>query len=375
MAEALCPVILAIAFCVALLLWFSTRSLEPSEYGLEYNWWSATVRDNNGVAFTAGRYFPGPTKTFIKFPAMVETIQFTNEYTSDDGLTKPAIWSRTSDGLAVELECSMQYQLMPTNISKLYEQLGTFEEAQGIFAKLAMSLIMTEATHYTAHQFFANRTTIQPLIEEELRVVFQNRLYASLQFFQLQKIILPREFEDAIRNTTLTLQQIQIAQAQRAKNEVEWSTILNRTKSSVGVRINNAKAKAVETELDGQAKGQRLLLQAQADAAAILVKARATANATQIQREADTASVLAAYRAEAATLRLQSLTHFNATNTSYYLQALSYRGMMDAFDGSQDRFLEFMKVQALQNVSWKGLSVSLPNGSDPLSFMGLASAS
>jgi len=314
------------------------------------------------------------TKKFIIFPAMVEMIQFTNEYTGDGGYSQPAIISRTSDGLAVELECSMQYQLMPTNISALYQQLGTFEDAQSLFAQLARSLIMTEATHYSAHQFFANRTTIQPLIEEKLRLVFKDKLYAFLQFFQLQNIVLPRPFEDAIRNTTLTLQQISISEAQRSRKAVEWETELLKMKQHVSVRLNQAKAQAVEIELAGQALGQRLLLQAQSDASAIQVKAGATANATVIQREADAASVLAARRAEAATVRLQSQTYFNATNVSYYLQALSYQGMMNAV-GSEDRFLELMKVQALQNVSWKGMTVSVPKGSDPLSFMGLASAS
>merc|ERR1712032_1572644 len=111
-----------------------------------------------------------------------------------------------------------------------------------------------------------------------------------------------------------------------------------------------------------------------ADADAIMVKARATANATAIQRQADSMSVLAARRAQAGTVRLQSQTYFNATNVSYYLQAVSYEGMMEAV-GSEDRFLELMKVHALQNVSWKGVTVSVPKGSDPLSFMGLGSSS
>jgi len=272
----------------------------------------------------------------------------------------------------VKLECSLQYQLLPTNISRLYEQLGEFNDAQSFYSQLAKSLVMTEATKYSAHQFFANRTTIQPLMEMELRKVFRDRLFAALQFFQLQNIILPHEFEDAIRNTTLTLQEAVIAQAQRNRQAVEWETELLKMEQHVSVRLNEAKATAAEIELVGQAKGQRILLQAQADAAAILVKARATANATAIQRQADSASVLASRRAEAATVKLQSQTYFNATNVSYYLQAVSYQGMKEAV-GSEDRFLELMKVQALQNVSWKGMTISVPKGSDPLAYMGLAS--
>jgi len=364
----LCGIIVLV---VIVWVFFGFHSLEPSEYGLEYDWWWSTVTDNNGIAFTAGRFWLGVTKRFITFPAMIETIQFTDEY-NDEGLINPSIWSRTSDGLAVKLECSLQYQLLPTNISKLYEQLGEFNDAQSFYSQLAKSLVMTEATKYSAHQFFANRTTIQPLMEMELRKVFRDRLFAALQFFQLQNIILPHEFEDAIRNTTLTLQEAVIASAQRNRQAVEWETELLKMEQHVSVRLNEAKATAAEIELVGQAKGQRIMLQAQADAAAIRVKARATANATAIQRQADSASVLASRRAEAATVKLQSQTYFNATNVSYYLQAVSYQGMKEAV-GSEDRFLELMKVQALQNVSWKGMTISVPKGSDPLAYMGLAS--
>jgi len=371
MAAAIFTIVAFVVGLIVFWIYFGMNSLEPSDYGLEYDWWWSRVNDNNGMAYTSGRYWLGVTKRFIKFPAMVETVQFTDEY-ADEGLIGPAIWSRTSDGLAVKLECSLQYQLLPTNISRLYEQLGEFNDAQSFYSQLAKSLVMTEATKYSAHQFFANRTTIQPLMEMELRKVFRDRLFAALQFFQLQNIILPHEFEDAIRNTTLTLQEAVIAQAQRNRQAVEWETELLKMEQHVSVRLNEAKATAAEIELVGQAKGQRILLQAQADAAAILVKARATANATAIQRQADSASVLASRRAEAATVKLQSQTYFNATNVSYYLQAVSYQGMKEAV-GSEDRFLELMKVQALQNVSWKGMTISVPKGSDPLAYMGLAS--
>lgn len=329
------------------------------------------MRDNAGVAYTAGRYILSPTKRFIKFPAMVETVQFTDEY-GVHGLSRPAIWSRTADGLAVELECSLQYQVMAKDVLEMYHVLGTFDDAEKYIVQVAQSLIMTEATHYTAHEFFANRTTIAPLIEKELREIFDEQLYAYVQFFQLQKIILPPEFEEAIRNTTLTTQQIAIVEAVRNRRLVEWETELLKMQQHVDVRINEAKAQAKEIELAGQAKGQRIILAAKGDAAAILVKAGATANATRIQKHADAQSILASKATEAATIRLQSQTTFNSTNLSYYLQASSYAAIEEAV-GSEERFLELMKVQALQNVSWKKMTVNLAKESDPLAFMGLAS--
>merc|ERR1712137_209339 len=97
------------------------------------------------------------------------------------------------------------------------------------------------------------------------------------------------------------LQEVAIAKASRNRKAVEWETELLKMEQHVSVRLNQASAVAAEVELVGQAKGQRILLQAQADADAIMVKARATANATAIQRQADSMSVLAARRAQAGT--------------------------------------------------------------------------
>merc|ERR1712050_677581 len=105
----------------------------------------------------------------------------------------------------------------------------------------------------------------------------------------------------------------------------------------------------------------------------ILVKARAQANATAIQREADAQAIVAAKRTEAGTIRLQSMTAYNATKLAYILAAKSYAAIKEAA-GSEEAFLDIMKVRALQNVSWKKMSVNVGKGTDPLSFMGLAPA-
>merc|ERR1719343_1381685 len=198
--------------------------------------------------------------------------------------------------------------------------------------------------HYRAHQFFANRTSIAPLMEAELRKMFSDKLFAYLQFFQLQKIGLPTEFEDAIKNTTMTTQHIGIVEALRNRYAIEWETELLKMKQHVAVRTNEARALATEIDLAGQAKGQRIILQAEGDAAAIKVKGSATANATLIQRLADAEAVQATKRTEAETIRLQSTTQFNSANLSYYLQATAYAGMLAAV-GTEERFLEAATIR------------------------------
>ena len=39
---------------------------------------------------------------------------------------------------------------MPASVSALYHTLGTWDQAEAYMANIAQSIIMTEATHYTA---------------------------------------------------------------------------------------------------------------------------------------------------------------------------------------------------------------------------------
>jgi len=59
--------------------------------------------------YDGGLYFLGFFKTFIKFPRTVTNIEF-----SDAGAKfgNPAIETRTSEGLALKLHVTFQYQLI-----------------------------------------------------------------------------------------------------------------------------------------------------------------------------------------------------------------------------------------------------------------------
>ena len=85
---------------VLLVLGFST--LEATEYGLDYSWISKTV---DRKVYDNGLHFLGIGHSFIRFPKMVQTIDFSKERTAN----RPPVQSRTLDGLEVILEISFQY--------------------------------------------------------------------------------------------------------------------------------------------------------------------------------------------------------------------------------------------------------------------------
>lgn len=83
-----------------LILGFSV--LEATEYGLDYSWISKNV---DRKIYENGLHFLGIGHSFIKFPKMVQTIEFSKERTANQG----PVQSRTADGLEVILEISFQY--------------------------------------------------------------------------------------------------------------------------------------------------------------------------------------------------------------------------------------------------------------------------
>jgi len=85
---------------IFLILGFSV--LEATEVGLDYSWVSKSV---DVKIYENGLHFLGIGHSFIRFPKMVQTIEFSKEMNANRG----PIQSRTSDGLEVILEISFQY--------------------------------------------------------------------------------------------------------------------------------------------------------------------------------------------------------------------------------------------------------------------------
>lgn len=135
---------------VLLLLGFS--SLEATEYGLDYSWLSKTI---SPIVKYNGLYFIGIGHSFIKFPRNVQTIEFSKDKTAN----RPAIESRTSDGLEVTLEISFQYGLQPEKLYSLYHQYGS--NYMQVFQNVAIDVLTEEATGYTAYDFFMDRGKIK----------------------------------------------------------------------------------------------------------------------------------------------------------------------------------------------------------------------
>jgi len=124
-----------------------------------------------------------------------------------DANEKP-LSTRTAEGLELQLHVAFQYQLIKEEIPKLYQLAGLNYEA--LFTKIAADLILQQAGHYKAPQYWTNRTYIGNQFEIELRKKLR-QAHANCTAIMLLQIDLPDVYENAIVDTQVVIQQTSTA--------------------------------------------------------------------------------------------------------------------------------------------------------------------
>lgn len=240
------PVAVVAAISLAVLFFFSFDTLEYQEYGLNLSRISETVERK---PYTSGRYYLGIANHFIRFPRMVNSVLFSDE---DAGAKQgPALQSRTRDGLNVRLEVSFQYRLKFEKVYDLYSTLG--KDYEPTFLRMAIEQLATAATDHSAHFFFTNRTAISAVMHQRLNDHFQERAFSEVPFFQLRTVHLPHDFEEAIRETQVKQQDIQIATLEQKTKTVTFKTRVLQAEQDVKVLVNQAEAEAASIKATNKA--------------------------------------------------------------------------------------------------------------------------
>lgn len=231
------PIVLVTVITSIVIFFISFDTLEYQEMGLNYSWISETVESKS---YPSGRYYLGLGNHFIKFPAMVKSVFFLDDMSPNT--QGPALQSRTRDGLNVRLEVSFQYRLVFNDLYKLYTTLGV--QYERTLVRMAIEQLTTAATTHNAHNFFNNRTVIGEEMHSLLEAHFKRHAYAEVPFFQLRTVHLPTNFEEAIQETQVKQQEIQIASAEQSQNKVSYETRVLQAKQAVRVMANQGEAEA-----------------------------------------------------------------------------------------------------------------------------------
>ena len=89
---------------IMIILLISMDTLEPLQNGITYNKITKVIGKD---IYESGRYFIGPFKNFIIYPASLVTVEFSNSKLA----TSDALKTRTAEGLGLALYVSFQYKI------------------------------------------------------------------------------------------------------------------------------------------------------------------------------------------------------------------------------------------------------------------------
>lgn len=131
--------------------------------------------------------------------------------------------------MEVKLEISFQYSLISEGLYNLYMSYGL--DYTYIIQNVAIDTLSDLTTNYTAYNFFMDRGRIGTEMQsvpstQSLDTVLRSKVSASVEFFQLRSVDLPDDFENAIQLSEVKKQDIQKAEAERSRTQVEIQTKL-----------------------------------------------------------------------------------------------------------------------------------------------------
>ena len=188
--------VLAVVGLIILFVSYSYGSLEPREIGILYNSIDKTI---DREPYSGGAHFVGLFNSFIHFPGGYKAIEYSNSPTaSSDPLS-----ARTSDGVAIGISVSFQYQLIPSELAALYEQSGT--DYEKTFRNIARDTLLQTAAEYQAKQFWTDRSSISESMLINMKTALKGA-HANCASLQLLTVDIPTNLEKKIVDTQVEKQ-------------------------------------------------------------------------------------------------------------------------------------------------------------------------
>ncbi|CAJ1339891.1 unnamed protein product, partial [Effrenium voratum] len=138
------------ALCVLALIAVTVSSIAAVpvlNLGIKYSTFTKAANLNN--IYTPGLYLIGPFSNFILFPSDVRHIEFSNlERIETAGLRYAPLHTRTKEGLGLHLQVSLQYRLIPQNLSALYSEFN--QNYEQVFVSSVRDVLIKAASEYEA---------------------------------------------------------------------------------------------------------------------------------------------------------------------------------------------------------------------------------
>jgi len=239
------------------------KAVPNLHYGIRYNH-AQKYADVDNI-YTAGRYFIGPWSSFVIFPAKVQNVEFSNTYgLAASGHRYPALHTRTKEGLALNLEVSLQYRLRLAEVGKLYTEFNV--DFQDFFVSTIRDTLIKVAADYEAYQLWDQRKQVGDQMQSEVNAVL-GRTYAECWGLQLLDIALPSAFDKSIVETQVQNQAISTEKFAQESAQIRAVTSVIESEYDRQIKVIRATGSANYTLITRRAKAaaKKLVLNTEAE--------------------------------------------------------------------------------------------------------------
>jgi len=246
-------IIVGVALIVAIcLLASSFAKVEQTQVGLLYSHASRKIERKD--IYSAGRYYVGVGGEFITFPI------------TQQELSLPTFESRTSDGLKISLDVSINYKIDKDykSIIQIFDHFGRHYE--GYLSRLAMNIIRDASARFTAFQYSQNRSLVSQEMEADI-YDDMHELGFTLDSVQLLNVAFPSNFSNTLQNTLLLQQQVTQAEMNKDAEKVALDGQFSKSNITASNLVTEAYTQATTITENADAESEALIASLQKEAA------------------------------------------------------------------------------------------------------------
>eukprot|EP01084_Bolivina_argentea_P104355 186862_1 len=226
-----------------ILIPMSIQSVEHDEYAIRYDAFRHVVYPD---VYTEGKYILTPETKLFKYSALVKKVDL-------------AISCLTSNGVPVELDVDVQYQMPKNLVFDAFQNYGEESEAKKYLHIVLTDSVRDTCGNFSAKQYYEDRFSIQNALEKQLiSDVKEAHTYYNVTSAVMASYIFPEDLSEAIKEKRAAENQIAIVENQREGALVDANT-----------ELLKAGVEADKLEIEAQAEEESILAEANAESSAI----------------------------------------------------------------------------------------------------------
>jgi len=221
-------VISIIAIIIISVIASSMKKIQSTEVGLKYEPLSKKLADDPTYE---GLHVGTPGFSFIIVPSVFETLSFSY------------VQCLAKDGIEVKLKLSYQFRIDPTNLKSVIMQFRDFDNYKTVLRAFGFSSIHDACSHFLTTEFQSKRGEFQ----EALRNIIVDKyamVHASITDLQVEDIIRPTAYENAVKSKENAREDIDVANSENPIKLTEAKTVELQAETEANITLNDAETLA-----------------------------------------------------------------------------------------------------------------------------------